>query len=319
MKKITLYSCVLLLLIALSGTAQVNNDSAIAVHVSGKPVISNLETRQLFPRKGKFFFYWGYNRSAYTNSNIHLTGDGYDFTIANVAAKDEPVTDFQIYVNPTHMSVPQYDYRIGYYLNDKTFISVGEDHMKYAIYKQSTRLTGYVTKDNNEGKNIGTYNNTEVLVGEGDGADGTVTILDSLPKGFVSGFEHCDGLNDVSVEIGRLEQLWISKNNRMALAVVGTCGVGMVIPDTDADILGYQPKHDMENGQKSYHLAGYSFSGSFGLQFDFSPSFFLLTKIKGGYMNLPDINTTMVGGKASQHFTFIESMLVVGYNHAFGK
>jgi hypothetical protein len=31
--------------------------------------------------KGGFYFYWGYNRSAYTKSDLHLVGRGYDFTM----------------------------------------------------------------------------------------------------------------------------------------------------------------------------------------------------------------------------------------------
>ncbi len=317
--KLKLFSCFLLLLATFSGTAQVRKDSSSSAPALGNRVIGNMETRQLFKRKGQIFFYWGYNRSAYTKSDIHFSGDGYDFSITDLTAEDEPTTTFITYIKPTTFTVPQYNYRIGYFINDKTFISLGEDHMKYSINKQTTHLTGSIAKDNNQGNNTGRYNNTEVLVGEGNGGDGTqLSIVDSLRKGFVSGFEHCDGLNDVSFELGRIEQLWISKNGKDALAVVGSIGAGMVFPDSDVDMLGYPPEHDA-NGGKNYHLAGYSFSASFGLQFDFCKNFFLLTRLKGGYMNLPDINTTTTGGKASQHFSFIEPMLVVGYTYAFGK
>ncbi|MEK6614705.1 MAG: hypothetical protein AABZ32_01130 [Bacteroidota bacterium] len=197
--------------------------------------------------------------------------------------------------------------------------------MKYTIRKQATRLTGVITS----GYNTGDYDNTEVLVGEGrlsgnseqvqhsGHTGGSISIIDSLPKGFVSNFEHCDGLNDVSLEFGRVEQLWIAKNAKHALTVVGTTGAGMVIPDSDADVLGQQPYHNQ--GKKTYHLAGYSFSASIGFQFDFCKHFFLQTRLKGGYINLPNIKTTIIGGKASQHFSFIEPMLVAGYSFSLGK
>lgn len=301
-----------LLLAMYTGTAQVRKDSIVTItSVSNNPIISNLNTREIFKRKENIFFYWGYNRSAYTNSDIHFWGDGYDFSISNVSAADQPTTTFKAYIVPTTFTVPQYNYRIGYYFNDKTFISLGEDHMKYAIEKQVTRLTGYV----DSGNNIGNYNNTEVLVGEESEME--VSIIDSLPQGFVSEFEHCDGLNDVSFELGRIEQLWIAKNAKHALAAIGTVGFGMVVPDTDADVLGLTPYHNQT--RKTYHLAGYSFSASIGLEFNFYKNFFLQTRLKCGYMNLSDINTTVEGGKASQHFSFIEPMLVVGYSCAFGN
>jgi len=268
------------------------------------------ESRELYPRKGKAFIFWGYNRSAYNHSDIKFWGDGYNFSISDIRATDEQTPFTAQYFNPGGVTVPQFDLRAGYYLNDKTYVSVGTDHMKYIIAKQATFLNGYVSK----GVNTGTYHNTEIEVGEHDSPNFNVaSIIDNLPKGFVSGFEHCDGLNDVSAEIGRQEQLWMSNNRKHALSALGGIGLGAVIPDTDADVLGQPPKHDMENNKKSYHLAGYSASAHIGLQFDFCRHGFILFKLKGGYMNLPDILTTIYGGKASQHFNFLEEMGVIGY------
>lgn len=320
MNILKLIFCSLLLLFAYGLKAQ-NNVIANPVSISSsQPITLKTTPREIFKRKGRFFFTWGYNRALFSNSDIHFKGSGYNFTIADVKATDQPVKLSATYINPGTITVPQCNYRIGYYINDKTFISLGEDHMKYAISKQSTRLTGRIDIDNNGGKTIGTYNNTEVLVGEnGENIPNTISVIDSLKGGFVSGFEHCDGLNDVTVEIGRNEQLWISRNGRQAFSVLGAFGAGVVVPDTDADVLGYAPKHDMSAGKKAYHLAGYSCSLLVGFELSFFKNFFLQAKLKGGYMNLPDINTTVEGGKASQHFKFLESMVVMGYAHDFGK
>ena len=313
MKILKLFSFLPLFLFCFSITGQVRKDSIAGVVADPYfASIAKLESREIFKRKGNFFFYWGYNRSAYTKSDIHFSGDGYDFTINDIEAEDHQTTTLKTYIGPTTFTVPQYNYRLGYYINDKTFISLGEDHMKYEIEKQVTRLYGSVES----GNNIGDYYNTEVLVGEGDGG-GNSSFIDALPKGFVSEFEHCDGLNDASFELGRIEQLWIAKNSKHALAVIGTIGSGLVIPDTDADVLGHDPYHNKEG--KTYHLAGYSFSASIGFEFNFYKNFFLQTRLKGGYINLPDINTTVEGGKANQHFGFLEPMLVVGYTRSFGK
>lgn len=321
MRILKLISCLFFALITLKSVAQMKTDSAKATNNRvEKPLSMKMENRQLFKRKGRLSFYWGYNRAAFSKSDIHFKGDGYDFTIKDVTAKDQPEPFSSTYYKYNTFSVPQYNYRLTYFINDKTFISIGEDHMKYAIDKQTTQLTGTISKDNNGGANIGTYNDREVIVGEdGENIPLGPSIVDSLQGGFVTGFEHCDGLNDVTFEIARLEQIWLSKNGKHALSFIGAVGGGVVVPDSDVDVLGYAPKHDMESGKKAYHLAGYSYSALLGLEFTFFKNFFIQGRVKGGYMNLPDINTTVDGGKASQHFRFLESALVVGYSYTLGK
>ncbi len=275
-----------------------------------------METRELFKREGRFFLFWGYNRATYSHSNMKFWGDGYSFKINDIRATDDATQFSSVYFNPTGFTVPQFNYRIGYFISDKNYISIGSDHMKYSMAKQTTHLTGTITK----GQNIGTYNNKEVVVGEdADVANPGPSYIDNLQGGFVSNFEHCDGLNDFAAEFGRLEQLWISKNHKHALSVTASAGLGMVIPDTDADVLGQPPKHDMEANKKSYHLAGYSVSATMGFQFDFFKHAFILARAKVGYINLPDITTTIYGGKASQHFEFLEPMAVIGYSFYLGK
>ncbi len=306
-----LLASALLLLASVGVNAQEQNTSKPAVREN-----FTKETRELFKRQGRFFLFWGYNRSTYSHSNMHFWGDGYDFKINDIRATDDATPVSSVYVNPVAFTVPQFNYRVGYFLNDKNFVSFGSDHMKYSIAKQTTRLAGTITK----GNNIGTYSNTEIVVGEdADVNNPGPSSIDNLPGGFVSNFEHCDGLNDFAAEYGHLDQLWISHNHKQALAVTGSAGLGMVIPDTDADILGQPPKHDMDKNKKAYHLAGYSVSATMGLEFDFYNHFFLLARVKTGYINLPDINTTVYGGKASQHFEFLETMAVVGYSFYIQK
>ncbi|HXC07023.1 MAG TPA: hypothetical protein VNZ86_19825 [Bacteroidia bacterium] len=274
------------------------------------------ETRSIYKRKGNIYYYWGYNRDTYTRSDIHFQGKGYDFGISGVTASDEPLYDFSTYVNPGLFTIPQYNQRIGYFISDKWFVSVGHDHMKYELDRQAAELTGTISS----GTNTGVYNKTQVLVGDNSSRGGfQPLVLNTLPRGFVTEFQHCDGLNDISVELGHLEQLWINKKGTCALSVQGSVGTGLDVLDTEADILGLEPKHYSASGKKEFHLAGYSFSSAIGLQLDFFKHFFILAKLKGGFVNLPDINTTMDGGKASQNFWFTERMLVVGYCYHIGS
>src|ERR1035437_7146184 len=115
MRTLRFLACLPLLFVTFFASAQINPDSVV------RPV-GAIETRELFKRKGTFFFYWGYNRAAFSNSDIRLWGDGYDFKITNVSALDEPDKLSKEYINPGTFTVPQYNYRLGYYLTDKIYV-----------------------------------------------------------------------------------------------------------------------------------------------------------------------------------------------------
>src|SRR5690606_14148516 len=83
--------------------------------------------------KGKFYIYWGGNRDYYTKSDIHFTGENYDFTLNDVPAQDKPKGWHIDYINPGRMTIPQTNFRMGYFITDKYNISLGVDHMKYVM------------------------------------------------------------------------------------------------------------------------------------------------------------------------------------------
>ena len=67
-----------------------------------------------FDRKGELYIHWGYNRSAYTKSDIRLTGDGYNFELKDVKASDrQSPLDLEVYLGPTSFTIPQYNFSIG--------------------------------------------------------------------------------------------------------------------------------------------------------------------------------------------------------------
>ena len=68
--------------------------------------------------KGKIYFYWGGNRANYTNSDIRFKGENYDFTLENVKAKDVPKGWHIDYINPARMTIPQTNFRLGYFISD---------------------------------------------------------------------------------------------------------------------------------------------------------------------------------------------------------
>ena len=69
--------------------------------------------------QGTLYGYWGYNVSAYTKSDLRFVGQGYDFTLKNSVAKDNPSPFGAAYFDPKRITVPQFNARIGYYFKNK--------------------------------------------------------------------------------------------------------------------------------------------------------------------------------------------------------
>jgi hypothetical protein len=240
--------------------------------------------------KGKFFVNWGGNRDSYSKSDITFTGKDYHFTIEDVIAHDKPKGVHVDYINPGRMTIPQTNFRMGYYFTDKYSISLGVDHMKYVMYQnQVVNMTGVI--DGNSPYN-GTYQNAPT----------------EMTEEFLM-FEHTDGLNYVNSELTRLDDVtkflgW--DIDKLQLNTVFGVGIGLLYPKTNTTLMGKE-RHD------DFHISGYGTNLKAGLNVTFFKHFFIQTEIKGGYINMPDIRTTKSpDDRASQHFTFVQGNFVVG-------
>lgn len=240
-------------------------------------------------RVGKegFYVYWGWNLSGYSDSDITFKGNGYDFTLDNVQAYDRQ-SDFEPgkYLNPGSITIPQYNFRIGYYLRENYSISLGIDHMKYVVAEnQTVNINGFIN-DTNSLYN-GVYNNEAII----------------LEPTFLT-FEHTDGLNYVNVGLRRHDDLFLHKF--FELNTLFGLETGVLVPKTNTRLLDKQ-RYDQ------FHISGYGVNAVGGLQLVFLKYFFVQSELKGGYINLPDIRTTMdAADSASQSFWFYQVNLVFG-------
>ncbi|MBK9735298.1 MAG: hypothetical protein IPO92_10160 [Saprospiraceae bacterium] len=245
--------------------------------------------KQSESRQGNLFIYWGWNWESYTNSNIHFTGTDYDFTLQNVMADDRQSNiGFDTYLNPSKATVPQYNFRIGYYFKRNYSISFGIDHMKYVVRQnQVVKIDGHIN---------------DVKTGY-TGNYGGVDII--LKPDFLK-LEHTDGLNFINLDVRRFNELY----SYGAITISGTSGIGagILIPRTDATLLG-KPRHD------KFHVSGFGVSVMAGLNIKFWNHFFIQTEVKGGYITLPDVRTTSdVKDGAKQSFLFGQYNIVFGTN-----
>lgn len=246
--------------------------------------------------KGKILVYWGWNRAYFTTSDIHFTGSNYDFTIKDAKAHDKPKSiTFRNYLQPDRVTIPQTNFRIGYFISDHYNVSGGIDHMKYVMSYQTANVSGYIDVDSPVGDDYnGVYDNTPTQIDDN----------------FVH-LEHTDGLNYVNFEFSRYDDLgkllgfeW--NTDIFQINITEGVGVGALVPKTNATILD-RKRYDQ------FHLAGFGISLKQGINFTFFKHFFIQAEAKEGYINMPNIRTThSKSDKASQDFFYFQPSLMFG-------
>ncbi len=246
--------------------------------------------------KGKWFFFWGGNRADYAKSDIQFTGNGYNFEVQDAVADDRPKGWHIDYINPSKMTIPQTNARIGYFITDKYNVSIGVDHMKYVVRQnQTVNVNGSINLPNNEvGSQFnGNYNNTATV------------LTDDFLK-----LEHTDGLNYVHAEISRFDDISkifkLPNTDKVQINLTEGLGFGFIYPRTDSSLLG-KTRHD------NYNVAGFGISGKVGLNFTFFKYFFVQTELKAGFLNMNNIRTTYeTTDKATQEILFLERTIAFG-------
>lgn len=244
-------------------------------------------------QQNAMYFYWGYNRSIYTKSDINFYGPGYDFVLKNAAAHDRPEGDIKKYF--TEPSIPQFNIRIGWYYKHRWDWSIGYDHMKYVMRANQTLIIN--------GDIFSTTNST--LNGSYTNASGAIPIL---PEDLH--YENTNGLNFISVRLNNTAPIYKSNNRAFAVQRRLGGGFGPVITQTDFNWDGDTYSYDVN----SLKLAGYGISLNGGVRFDFFNRFFLMSVWDVGYIHLPKNATIQFQEHyAKQDFIFGEWQLVGGF------
>jgi hypothetical protein len=241
--------------------------------------------------KGKFFITWGGNRETYSKSDVTFRGKDYNFTLENIQAHDKPKGWHIDYINPVKMTIPQTNFRLGYFVNDHYSITIGVDHMKYVMFQdRAVNITGNYP-------DAGTYGeilpNNQVL----------------LTEDFLT-YEHTDGLNYINTEFSRHDDISsvfkIGNTDKIQVNLTEGFGVGFLYPKTNTKLLGKE-RHD------DFHISGYGTSLKAGLNITFFKHFYIQGELKGGYINMPDIRTTIsTEDSASQDFFFFQKIIAFG-------
>lgn len=238
------------------------------------------------------YFYWGYNRSIYTRSNIQFTSPDYNFTVLDVKASDRPVNKLATYFNPTKFTVPQFNVRVGWYYKHRWDFSLGYDHMKYVMDgDQTLYIEGYINgTTSSELSGIYNVNTGQIPIRQQD-----------------LHYENTNGLNYISFQLNNTAPLYKTNNRKFAVQRRFGGGFGPVVTQT-----GFT--WDGVDHQSRFHLAGWGMSLNGGVRFDFFNRFFLMSNWTAGYISLPKNETIEYQDHyAKQQFVFGQWELVGGF------
>lgn len=238
------------------------------------------------------YIQWGYNTEWYTKSTIYVKmPNGNNFTLHDVKAKDRPDFD-AITKKPLEVSIPQYNYRFGFYLNPAhtRSIEINFDHIKYIVTDfQKAHVTGTI-----DGQHI-----------DGD------SILN--PSTFLH-VEHTDGGNLLHINYVQQKVLLLNTaKTRPLINWIWKAGAGINIPRTDFTWRGDRYNND-------FHIAGYNVSAESGARFYASKRFFFEGTAKTGYAHYINAlaNTRVLKGNRVHHgFGYFELIGTVGYDISF--
>ena len=252
---------------------------------------TEIQNKYTTHNKGKFFISWGGNRDSYSKSDITFRGKDYNFTLENVQAHDKPKGWHVDYINPARMTIPQTNFKMGYFISDHYSVAIGVDHMKYVMSQnKAVDINGYYP-------NPGSYD--ELL------ANNQVLLTEEFLK-----YEHTDGLNYVNTEFSRHDDISsifkIENTDKIQINLTEGVGFGLLYPKTNTTLLGKE-RHD------DFHVSGFGTSLKAGLNVTFFKHFYIQGELKGGYINMQDIRTTQsTEDSASQDFFFFQRIIAVG-------
>lgn len=239
-------------------------------------------------RKGEFYISWGYNKEWYTRSDLHIKQPelGNDYTFNNLKGHDRPGWNNQLFKKA--ISIPQYNYRLGYFFNPEKGwgVEINFDHTKF-IFKdgQDVSLTGKLN---------------------GRQVDTTIHFSDE------SGFHYYlnNGANFLLFNLVKRCELYTSRDEKIKIDFLGKAGIGPVIPHVDNSFFGNSNKPDFQFG-------GWNVGVEAGIKASFYNYVFLEYTNKLDYARYS--NLKVYKGKAKQAFGTYEMILSLGVNIPIGK
>lgn len=240
--------------------------------------------QQYAGNKGEAYFSWGYNQEWYTHSNLHISQPslGNHYIFKNIIAVDKPGWNGKFFHKP--MTIPQYNYRIGYFFKDNWGVELNFDHTKYVVAgRQLLHVKGTI---NNRAVDEFVENTPDILHYQ----------LNNGANFFLFNVVH------------RLQMPYINFKNLNA-ALLLKAGVGFMVPHVDNMIYG-------EQNDRGFQFGGLDVGAEAALRFTFFRHIYLEYCNKLVYANYWRLR--VYKGKARQAFGTYEMIANIGATFPIG-
>lgn len=238
-------------------------------------------TKKKKNKTGSIYFSWGYNSESYTPSTIHIQQDalGNSYDLVHVNGHDHE--GWNNGVMDKALTIPQYNYRLGYYFNDKQDLAIelNFDHTKYIIVDGTSQHMK------------GTFNHRPV----------DSTIVFSQENGDY--YYLNNGANFFLFNIVKRIGLYHTKDHNLLVDLTGKAGIGPVIPHVQNSFFG-------NANDPHFQFGGWNTGIELALRVTVLRYGFIEVSQKLDYARYS--NLKIYDGTAKQNFGTYESILSVG-------
>lgn len=246
---------------------------------------ANAQTKKK-ERKKEFYFSWGYNKDYFTNSTVKVSQPslGNNYSFENIKGHDHPGWNEDFFHKA--LSIPQYNYRIGMFINKEKGIAVeiNFDHTKFIFTDQAAHVKG-------------TMNNRPI--------DTTVNFQQPNFYYFLN-----NGANFLLFNIVKRWHFIATKDEKIKVDLLAKVGIGPVIPHVDNKLFGNQ-------NHAGFQLGGWNA----GVEGAVRATFFNYVYLE--YCNKLDYarysNLKVYEGTAKQAFGTYEMILNLGITFPVGS
>ena len=244
------------------------------------------------PRKGEFYFSWGYNQEWYTRSTVRVMQPdlGNDYKMVSVIAHDHLGWNEGLF--KIALTIPQYNYRIGYIFDETKGLGweINFDHTKYLISTQNVHVVGKV-------------NNRKV---------DTTIAFDNTPNGYY--YYLNNGANFLLFNLTKRWHLLKTPNNKFKVDAFAKGGIGPVIPHVQNQL----PIDSISDHPNNPHfqLGGWNIGAEGVVRVTAFNRLYLEYSNKLDFASYSGLK--MYDGRARQMFGTYEMILSLGYTFPMG-
>ncbi|MBI3502153.1 MAG: hypothetical protein HY063_10185 [Bacteroidetes bacterium] len=227
--------------------------------------------------KHPFYFSWGYNKEGYADNNIRISQPELqnDYTLVKVRGIDKPGWNTGIFNKD--LTIPQYNYRLGYRVNSLWGVELNFDHTKYQVPDQTLRMKGKL-------------NGREV--------DSSFARTDS---NFT--YQLNNGANFFLFNAVRRITILNSDSAKVNIRFIAKAGIGFMYPHVENTILG-------KDNVPHFQFGGFDAGAELDLQFNFLNTFYIEYGIKTLYASYRHLR--IYQGTVKQNLSCAEMILSAG-------